>query len=419
MDVMTPERQTAAGSLPMNPDLLADLGAQLLMQSSPALQPSSAAGASAVAVQPFAVVPSAQAQPTQAPAPGAIEAPMLGAIAAPVVNQKVALLSDQLANANLDQIHAFGREIGAHASAHTDSILERVRGSDLDVIGAKLGQIVTVAQTMNLSAVADSRSRIPLLGPLIDRMRLKGGELLRRFQDVRTQVDTLIDEVDTMQQGLAERNAALDASFDSVRQEHDLLGLHVMAGEGAVTRLKARIAAPLADPKDPFAVQARNDLQTALAALEKRIADMRVLQHAALQQLPMIRMVQANNRMLIEKFHTIKDLTIPTWKRQFLLALSLNEQKNAVQLATSIDDATNQFLLENARLLKDNTISTAKANQRLVIDVDTLRQVHDSLLATMQEVIQINRDGVQQRATISTQLQTMRTTMTQQFSART
>ncbi|HQD81527.1 MAG TPA: toxic anion resistance protein [Quisquiliibacterium sp.] len=131
---------------------------------------------------------------------------MLGAIAAPVVNQKVALLSDQLANANLDQIHAFGREIGAHASAHTDSILERVRGSDLDVIGAKLGQIVTVAQTMNLSAVADSRSRIPLLGPLIDRMRLKGGELLRRFQDVRTQVDTLIDEVDTMQQGLAERN---------------------------------------------------------------------------------------------------------------------------------------------------------------------------------------------------------------------
>ncbi len=146
---------------------------------------------------------------------------------------------------------------------------------------------------------------------------------------------------------------------------------------------------------------------------------MRVLQHAALQQLPMIRMVQANNRMLIEKFHTIKDLTIPTWKRQFLLALSLNEQKNAVQLATSIDDATNQFLLENARLLKDNTISTAKANQRLVIDVDTLRQVHDSLLATMQEVIQINRDGVQQRATISTQLQTMRTTMTQQFSART
>ena len=408
MDVMTPQRQSPATSLSPSPDALADLGAQLLMQT-----PAAAPAPPAAVAPPFTV-----AQPVAVAQPAPADAPMLGAIASPLVNQKVAALAEQLANANLEQIHAFGREVGAHTSAHTDSILERVRGSDLDAMGAKLGQIVTAAQSMNLNALSDTRSRIPLLGPLIDRVRLKGGEFMRRFQDVRTQVDTLIDEVDTMQRGLSERNGALDASFESVRQEHDLLGLHVMAGAAAVGRLKTRIATPVAEPTDPFALQGRHDLQTALTALEKRIADMRVLQHAALQQLPMIRMVQANNRMLIEKFHTIKDLTVPAWKRQFMLALSLNEQKNAVQLATSIDDATNQFLLENARLLKDNTIATAKANQRLVIDVDTLRQVHDSLLATMQEVIQINRDGVQQRATISAQLQTMRTAMTQQFNAR-
>ncbi|MFZ4759481.1 MAG: toxic anion resistance protein, partial [Burkholderiaceae bacterium] len=137
-------------------------------------------------------------------------------------------------------------------------------------------------------------------------------------------------------------------------------------------------------------------------------ADMKVLQHAALQQLPMIRMVQTNNRMLIEKFHTIRELTVPAWKRQFMLALSLNEQKSAVQLANSIDDATNRFLLENAKLLKDNTLSTARANQRLVIDVETLRQVHDSLVETMQEVIRINADGVKARAQVSNDLRQMR-----------
>ena len=135
---------------------------------------------------------------------------------------------------------------------------------------------------------------------------------------------------------------------------------------------------------------------------------MKVLQHAALQQLPMIRMVQTNNRMLIEKFHTIRELTVPAWKRQFMLALSLNEQKSAVQLANSIDDATNRFLLENAKLLKDNTLSTARANQRLVIDVETLRQVHDSLVETMQEVIRINADGVKARAQVSNDLRQMR-----------
>ena len=95
-----------------------------------------------------------------------------------------------------------------------------------------------------------------------------------------------------------------------------------------------------------------------------------------------------------------------------MLALSLNEQKSAVQLAGAIDDATNRFLLENAKLLKDNTISTARANQRLVIDVDTLRQVHDSLVETVQEVIRINADGVKARAEISHDLRQMREAMT-------
>jgi uncharacterized protein YaaN involved in tellurite resistance len=126
----------------------------------------------------------------------------------------------------------------------------------------------------------------------------------------------------------------------------------------------------------------------------------------------MIRMVQANNRMLIEKFHTIRELTVPAWKRQFMLALSLNEQQSAVQLANSIDDATNHFLLENAKLLKENTVSTARANQRLVIDVETLRRVHDSLVETMQEVIRINADGVKTRAAISNDLRQMRQALT-------
>ena len=122
-------------------------------------------------------------------------------------------------------------------------------------------------------------------------------------------------------------------------------------------------------------------------------------------------------RMLIEKFHSIKELTVPAWKRQFMLALSLQEQKSAVELAHKIDDATNQFLRENARLLKDNTINTARANQRSVIDVATLQEVHESLMSTVQEVVRINQEGVQQRSAAAGQLLTMRQQMTQQMGA--
>ena len=325
---------------------------------------------------------------------------------------RIEVLASELAEGDIERIHAFGREIGVQASAHADAILAKVRASELDTIGGKLTEIVTAAQSINVTALANSRSSLPVIGPLIDRFRLKAGEVVRRFQDVRTQIDALLAEVDLMQHGLAARNEALEASFQSVRDEHGLLEIHMTAGDQALVALRRRIEAMPAADGDPLRQQGRNDLLAAVNALEKRIADMKVLQHAALQQLPMIRMVQANNRMLIEKFHTIRELTVPAWKRQFMLALSLNEQKSAVQLAGAIDDATNRFLLENARLLKDNTISTARANQRLVIDVDTLRQVHESLVETVQEVIRINADGVKARAEISDDLRQMREAMT-------
>lgn len=205
------------------------------------------------------------------------------------------------------------------------------------------------------------------------------------------------------------RVQALDEAFETIKQEHRQLSAHITAGESVAKNLQQRLAMAAANSDgDALEMQSQQDLRAAMAALQKRVADLQLLQHSALQQLPMIRMVQANNRMLIEKFYTIKELTIPAWKRQFTLALSLSEQQNAVQLANSIDDATNDFLKANARLLQDNTLSTARANQRLVIDVATLQEVHDTLMNTVQEVARINEEGIRQREAVTSQLQTLR-----------
>jgi uncharacterized protein YaaN involved in tellurite resistance len=329
---------------------------------------------------------------------------------------KVQELVVKLQSGSLDTIHSFGRDLGAQTSNFADTLLEQVRSSDLDTIGGRLSEIVVAAKTLNLGSLSDKRSRIPLIGSFIDKVRLKGAAIAVKFQDVRTQVDSLVGEVEGMQSGLAQRVQMLDSAFDFIKHEYALLGAHVEAGGEALKSISQRLGqlGSVSQP-DPMRAQEIQDLRSAKDALEKRVADMRVLQHAALQQLPMIRMVQANNRMLIEKFHTIKELTVPAWKRQFVLALSLNEQKNAVDLADTIDNATNEFLRENARLLKENTISTAKANQRLVIDVATLREVHDSLVSTVQEVVRINQEGLVQRNAASTQLLIMRKELAQRL----
>ncbi|MBK9216963.1 MAG: toxic anion resistance protein [Uliginosibacterium sp.] len=208
------------------------------------------------------------------------------------------------------------------------------------------------------------------------------------------------------------RITSLDDGFVAVTTEYRQLGLHVAAAQIAQSRLRQAISEGQDKSRlgqlNPLQSQALHDQIAAESALDKRIADLRVLQHSALQTLPMIRLVQTNNSLLIEKFHTIKELTLPAWKRQFMLALSLSEQCSAAHLAKTIDDATNAFLKENAELLKQNTISTAQSNQRLVIDIATLQDVQNTLLSTVQEVIKINYEGAKQRAGVADQLGQMR-----------
>ena len=332
----------------------------------------------------------------------------------------IAALAGQLDASRQDSIYTFGRDVAKHTATHTDSMLEQVKSSDLEGLGEKLSTIVTAAQSLNLHALADHRSKVPLIGGFIDKLRLNKDEFMQRFKSVKEQIDGLVAEVGVMQQGLAARITTLDANFASVKEEHHVLGMHVAAGQLALEQLQVDITQmqAQADAGQLTMLQAQDlqDRTAAVGMIDKRVADLRVLQHSAMQTLPMIRMVQTNNHMLIEKFHTVKELTLPAWKRQFMLSLSLNEQKNAVQLAQTIDDATNQFLKENAALLKQNTVSTAKANQRLVIDVETLQQVQDTLLATVQEVIQINKDGVAQRKGVSSQLAAMRSQLQIQLS---
>jgi uncharacterized protein YaaN involved in tellurite resistance len=328
---------------------------------------------------------------------------------------EVLALADQLDWSKRDSLMHFGRDAVQRSTEYADQMLSQVRASDLEGLGGKLTEIVSSAQSLNLHALGAKKSRVPLVGGLIDKLRKSKDELVNQFSSVRSNVERLMGEVGAMQTGLQARITSLDEGFATVKAEYRELGLHIAAAQVAQGRLRQAVVEGQEKSRlgqlNELQTQALHDQIAAEGLLDKRIADMRVLQHSALQTLPMIRLVQTNNSLLIEKFHTIKELTLPAWKRQFMLALSLGEQRNAVDLAKTIDDATNAFLKENAQLLKQNTLSAAQSNQRMVIDVATLQDVQDTLLSTVQDVIKINQEGAKQRAGVADQLGQMREQM--------
>lgn len=322
----------------------------------------------------------------------------------PVIQELAAKIDES----NPLSVSQFGRDVSEHTSKYADELLDQVRNSDLEETGSKLTQVVSVAKTLNMNALTERRSTIPVIGKLIDKFKLSAGSFMGQFETTKTQIESLIGEVNASQAGLAKRNSSLEEMFGGVKEEHRLLGIHIAAGKIRLDELRIKADELRTIVTSPNEVQSLADLDLLISNLDKRIGDLQSLQHSALQSLPMIRMIQSNNQVLVDKFHTIKEITVPAWKRQFMLALSLNEQRNAVDLANNIDNTTNDLLRRNADLLHRNSVEAAKANQRLVIDIDTLKEVQNKLISTVEEVIQIQQQGVKSRQKAEKDIMDMR-----------
>lgn len=317
--------------------------------------------------------------------------------------QETARALDDIAPGNL---HTYGREATTKTSAFSTQLLDKVRNADLDSSGDKLGEVVRIARSLNLESF-HGRSKVPVIGALIDRLRATRDDLVQRYSSTNRQIDHLMADVGKTQQIQQQRVREYDQMHDIVREERRELGVHVAAGRVRIAELEAELAS-LSGQEDPESRSRRAALDTALRLIDKRVSDLQVLQHAADQTLPMIRLIQANAIQLIEKFSAVRDITIPMWRNQFAIQLSLADQRNAVELANAIDDASNELMRKNAELVHATAVGTARANQRSVIDVDTLRTVNDTLIRTVEEVREIHREGMAHRKQLSSELAGMR-----------
>ena len=317
--------------------------------------------------------------------------------------QETAKALQDIAPGNLQ---GYGRDATSKTSAYSTQLLDKVRNADLDGSGDKLGEVVRIARSLNLQSF-HGRSKLPILGPLIDRMRAGRDELVQRYSSTNRQIDQLMTDVGKTQQIQQQRVREYDQMHAIVLEERRELGVHVAAGRLRIAELEAELAS-LAGAEDPATRTQRSAVDTALRLIDKRVSDLQVLQHAADQTLPMIRLIQANAIQLIEKFGAVRDVTIPMWRNQFAIQLSLADQRNAVELANAIDDASNELMRKNAELVHSTAVGTARANQRSVIDVDTLRTVNETLIRTVEEVREIHREGMAQRKQLSGELVGMR-----------
>ena len=319
----------------------------------------------------------------------------------------------ELAEINHNAVAEYGKNIATQTSGYTDELLNLVQNKDLDETGQKLNEVVKVVQQLNTTRILKKKKNSGFFGGLMSKIKGAKNNIDMHFNTTKEQIDTLVKEIEKSQSGLKARVDTLDRMFHGVQSEYKQLGVYIAAGKLKQDEIQQEISTLTSQAQDQTTTQRVYDLNHLANNLEKRVSDLQVLQQSAMQTLPMIRIIQSNNLMLVDKFYAIKNITLPAWKNQISLAISLNEQKNSVQLANTIDDATNDLLKRNADLLHQNSVDTAKANQRSVIDIETLEHVQNTLIKTVNDVIQIQKEGMQKRAEATTRLRSLQDNLNQ------
>ncbi|PKE30079.1 toxic anion resistance protein [Rahnella sp. AA] len=305
---------------------------------------------------------------------------------------------------------AYGAKTMNAMSRFNESLMQEVRAKDAGEVGTQLTDLLSKVKGIDLTVFDQKKGlleSIPLLGKLFNKVE----RTLLEYQTLARQVDKLSEKLQDTITELLRNIATLEQLFIRNREYFKDISLHIMAGKKKIEQIQSE-AIPAAQAKaqasgDAMDAQNVRDLLGGVQRFERRLSDLMLTRTMSIQTAPQIRLMQSNSQSLAEKIQSSILTTIPVWKSQIVLALSLNSQRQAAKLQKEVADTTNAMLRRNAELLQTGSIETATEVERSIVDVETLRDVQGRLLSTLEDTMNIASNARARRAEVEKELGAM------------
>ena len=323
--------------------------------------------------------------------------------------QRIASIADSINLADPSLTVTYGTEAMQGISRFADDLLSRVQAKDSGELGESLTNLMLKVKDVNVSEVMGSPGFLQSL-PLVGSLFSSAKRTVAKFNTLSEQIEIIVDKLDEAMIGLLRD---IEMLYEHNARFHAELTAYIEAGkrklEEARTVELPRLKAQADASGDLMEAQQVRDLSEQINRFERRLHDLQLSRTITVQTAPQIRIIQSNNRTLAEKIQTSILATIPIWKSQMVLALSLHGQKNAAALQKTVSDTTNDMLRSNAELLEQAAVDTAREVERSVVDIETLREVHEKLIGTIEETLRIAQEGRERRAAAEKELAVMET----------
>ena len=276
----------------------------------------------------------------------------------------------------------------------SENALSSVRNKDLGEVGETLSNLVVEVKGFGQE---EKKGFAGLFHKQKDKL-----ELMRaQYGKAETSVNRIVSELEKHQVTLMKDIAMLDQMYELNLKYYKELTMYIIAGKKRLAEVRSGELEELRKKAEASGLaedaQAYNDYAQKCERFEKKLHDLELTRMVSLQMGPQTRLLQNNDSLMVEKIQSSLVNTIPLWKSQMVLALGMEHSRQATAAQSAVAQTTNELLKKNADMLKMGTIATAKEAERSIVDIETLQHTNEQLVSTLDEVVNIQREGAQKR----------------------
>jgi len=321
--------------------------------------------------------------------------------------QRIDNLIAEIDMADANSVIFFGSKAQEKVTEISDKMLEGVKNKDLGRSGEALNDMVATIRGFDVDEL-DPNKKPGFFARLFGRAKPLV-KFLQRYEEVRKQIDKITNKLESHKTTLLKDITALDRLYVANLEYFHTLEDYIKAGEEKIKQLHEQVIPAMEKEAegsdDMLLAQKLRDIRSSTADLERRVHDLRLTRQVTLQSLPSIRLVQENDKGLINKINSTIANTVPLWRQQLAQTVTIWRSEQAADTIKDATDLTNEMLAANAENLQIANRKAREQMERGVFDIEVVKLANQKLIETIDDSLRIAEEGKAKREGAVVELQ--------------
>ena len=300
----------------------------------------------------------------------------------------------------------FGSSAQEKLDEISNRMLEGVKSQDTGAAGNALNNMVAKIRGFDMDELNPNR-KLSWWDKLLGRAKPLA-VFMQQYEEVRDHIDVIAQDLEKHKAKLMGDVVALEKLYEANLDYFHKLELYILAGEKKLEELNTKVLPEYekaAESGDMLAVQNLKDMRGFRDDLERRVHDLRLSRQVAMQALPSIRLIQENDKSLINKISSTLVNTLPLWRNQLAQTVTIFRSHDAANAVKEAADLTNDLLEKNAEGLREANAEVRRQMERGVFDIESIKKANQTLIDTLNDSLRITEEGKAARQKALVELQ--------------